>query len=129
MELLDLVGLGAVAGQAAGTLSFGQQKLVELAQVLMLEPRLLLLDEPAGGVNPGLIERLAELIRELNRSGITFLVVEHNMPLVLELCDPVVVLAAGRCIAHGPPRTIQRDPAVLGAYLGGDGQQSERLEV
>jgi ABC-type branched-subunit amino acid transport system ATPase component/ABC-type branched-subunit amino acid transport system permease subunit len=126
-ELLDLVGLGAFAGQPAGTLSFGQQKLVELAQVLMLEPRLILLDEPAGGVNPGLIERIAELIRELNRSGITFLVVEHNMPLVLELCDPVVVLAAGRCIAQGPPQAIQRDPQVLGAYLGGDGQQAERL--
>ncbi len=128
-ELLYLVGLGAFTGQAAGTLSFGQQKLVELAQVLMLEPRLLLLDEPAGGVNPSLIERIAEVIRELNRSGITFLVVEHNMPLVLELCDPVVVLASGRCIAHGPPRDIQRNPEVLGAYLGGDGQQSERLEV
>jgi ABC-type branched-subunit amino acid transport system ATPase component/ABC-type branched-subunit amino acid transport system permease subunit len=128
-ELLDLVGLGAFAGQPAGTLSFGQQKLVELAQVLMLEPRLLLLDEPAGGVNPSLIERIAEVIRELNRSGITFLVVEHNMPLVLELCDPVVVLAAGRCIAQGPPQAIQRDPHVLGAYLGGDGQQTARLEV
>jgi ABC-type branched-subunit amino acid transport system ATPase component/ABC-type branched-subunit amino acid transport system permease subunit len=128
-ELLDLVGLGAFTGQPAGTLSFGQQKLVELAQVLMLEPRLLLLDEPAGGVNPRLIERIAEVIRELNRSGITFLVVEHNMPLVLELCDPVVVLASGRCIAQGPPRAIQRDPLVLGAYLGGDGQQTERLEV
>jgi ABC-type branched-subunit amino acid transport system ATPase component/ABC-type branched-subunit amino acid transport system permease subunit len=128
-ELLDLVGLGAFAGQPAGTLSFGQQKLVELAQVLMLEPRLLLLDEPAGGVNPSLIERIAEVIRELNRSGITFLVVEHNMPLVLELCDPVVVLAAGRRIAQGPPQAIQRDPEVLGAYLGGNGRQTARLEV
>ena len=120
-ELLDLVGLGAFGGHVAGMLSFGQQKLVELAQVLMLEPRLILLDEPAGGVNPGLIEHLADLIRQLNREGISFLVVEHNMPLVLELCDPVVVLAGGRCIAQGPPKAIQRDPAVLGAYLGGDG--------
>jgi branched-chain amino acid transport system permease protein len=120
-ELLDLVGLGAFGGRVAGTLSFGQQKLVELAQVLMLEPKLILLDEPAGGVNPGLIEHLADLIRQLNREGISFLVVEHNMPLVLELCDPVVVLAGGRCIAQGPPKAIQRDPAVLGAYLGGDG--------
>jgi branched-chain amino acid transport system permease protein len=126
-ELLDHVGLGAFTDQPAGTLSFGQQKLVELAQVLMLEPRLILLDEPAGGINPSLIEHLAQLIRELNRSGITFLVVEHNMPLVLDLCDPVVVLAAGRCIAHGPPQAIQRDPQVLGAYLGGDGQQAARL--
>jgi ABC-type branched-subunit amino acid transport system ATPase component/ABC-type branched-subunit amino acid transport system permease subunit len=126
-ELLDLVGLGQFGDRTAGTLSFGQQKLVELAQVLMLEPKLILLDEPAGGVNPSMIEHLAELIRTLNRNGISFLVVEHNMPLVLELCDPVVVLAAGRCIAQGPPRQIQRDPEVLGAYLGGDA--SQRLEV
>jgi ABC-type branched-subunit amino acid transport system ATPase component/ABC-type branched-subunit amino acid transport system permease subunit len=126
-ELLDLVGLGAFGDRTAGTLSFGQQKLVELAQVLMLEPRLILLDEPAGGVNPSLIEHLAGLIRQLNRDGISFLVVEHNMPLVLELCDPVVVLAAGRCIAQGPPRTIQRDPEVLGAYLGADTATAEEL--
>jgi len=118
-ELLDLVGLGAFASSQAKTLSFGQQKLVELAQVLMLEPRLILLDEPAGGVNPSLIDHIAGLIRELNRGGISFLVVEHNMPLVLGLCDPVVVLASGRCIAQGPPQAIQRDPEVLGAYLGG----------
>ncbi len=128
-ELLDLVGLGAFGNRPAGTLSFGQQKLVELAQVLMLEPKLILLDEPAGGVNPSLIDHIAELIRDLNRDGISFLVVEHNMPLVLELCDPVIVLAGGRCIAQGPPRLIQRDPEVLGAYLGGDGQATERLEV
>jgi ABC-type branched-subunit amino acid transport system ATPase component/ABC-type branched-subunit amino acid transport system permease subunit len=116
-ELLDFVGLLPLAGQPAGQLSFGQQKLAELAQVLMLEPRLVLLDEPAGGINPGMIERIAELLLELNRRGITFLIVEHNMPMVLGLCDPILVMARGRVIAEGPPGAIQRDPAVLDAYL------------
>jgi ABC-type branched-subunit amino acid transport system ATPase component/ABC-type branched-subunit amino acid transport system permease subunit len=117
-ELLDFVGLAPLAAQPAGQLSFGQQKLAELAQVLMLEPRLVLLDEPAGGVNPGMIQRIAELILELNRRGLTFLIVEHNMPMVLDLCDPILVMARGRVIAEGPPDAIQRDPAVLDAYLG-----------
>ncbi|MFC4585356.1 branched-chain amino acid ABC transporter ATP-binding protein/permease [Sphaerisporangium corydalis] len=119
-ELLDIVGLGRFAGQRAGSLSYGQQKLVELAQVLMLRPKLILLDEPAGGVNPSLLGRLTEVIRELNRGGVTFLVVEHNIPLVLELCDPVVVFSRGRPIAEGPPATIREDPVVLDAYLGDD---------
>jgi ABC-type branched-subunit amino acid transport system ATPase component/ABC-type branched-subunit amino acid transport system permease subunit len=119
-ELLDIVGLRRFAGERAGDLSYGQQKLVELAQVLMLEPRLILLDEPAGGVNPSLLGRLTEVIRELNERGITFLVVEHNIPLVLELCDPVVVFSRGRSIAEGPPGTIREDPVVLDAYLGDD---------
>jgi len=119
-ELLDIVGLGRFAGQRAGTLSYGQQKLVELAQVLMLEPKLILLDEPAGGVNPSLLGRLTEVIRELNSGGVTFLVVEHNIPMVLDLCDPVVVFARGRAIAQGPPQRIRHDPVVLDAYLGDD---------
>ena len=113
------VGLARFADQPAGALSYGQQKLVELAQVLMLEPQLVLLDEPAGGVNPSLVGRMVEIVRDLNRQGITFLVVEHNIPMVLELCDPVVrVLAAARPIAEGPPQTIREDPVVLDAYLG-----------
>jgi branched-chain amino acid transport system permease protein len=129
-ELLDLVGMLPLAAQPAGQLSFGQQKLVELAQVLMLEPRLLLLDEPAGGVNPGMIDRLTELIVQLNRQGITFLIVEHNMPMVLELCDPILVMAAGKVIAEGPPHAIQRDPVVLDAYLGeGWGKASTPVEA
>ncbi|MEV4178595.1 branched-chain amino acid ABC transporter ATP-binding protein/permease [Nonomuraea sp. NPDC049709] len=119
-ELLDLVGLGRFAGQQAGALSYGQRKLVELAQVLMLEPKLILLDEPAGGVNPSLLGRITEVIRELNAAGVTFLVVEHDIPLVLDLCDPVAVLAGGRLIAEGPPGLVREDPAVLDAYLGTD---------
>jgi ABC-type branched-subunit amino acid transport system ATPase component/ABC-type branched-subunit amino acid transport system permease subunit len=119
-ELLAFVGLERFADQRAGSLSYGQQKLVELAQVLMMEPKLVLLDEPAGGVNPSLVARLAEIVRDLNRQGVTFLVVEHNIPLVLELCDPVVVFERGRPIAAGPPSMIRNDPVVLDAYLGHD---------
>jgi ABC-type branched-subunit amino acid transport system ATPase component/ABC-type branched-subunit amino acid transport system permease subunit len=123
-DLLGIVGLGSFGNQKAGDLSYGQQKLVELAQVLMLEPELILLDEPAGGVNPSLLGRLTSVIRELNRSGVTFLVVEHNIPLVLDLCDPVHVFARGKCIASGPPAQIREDPVVLDAYLGDDFRSS-----
>jgi branched-chain amino acid transport system permease protein len=117
-ELLEFVGMRSLAHRRAGELSFGQQKLVELAQVLMLDPKLILLDEPAGGINPTLIDRLVEKILELNAAGKTFLIVEHNMPLVAELCDPVIVLARGTKIAEGSAGEIQRDPLVLDAYLG-----------
>jgi ABC-type branched-subunit amino acid transport system ATPase component/ABC-type branched-subunit amino acid transport system permease subunit len=119
-ELLDFVGMARFRDQKAVALSYGQQKLVELAQVLMLDPQLILLDEPAGGINPTLIERMGEMIRELNAQGKTFLIVEHNMPFVLGLCDPVLVLAQGSCICHGTPDHIQRDPRVVDAYLGED---------
>ena len=110
-ELLDFVGMKRVPRPAqAGALSYGQQKLVELAQILMLDPKLILLDEPAGGINPTLIERMGEMIRELNAQGKTFLIVEHNMPFVLGLCDPVLVLARGQTIARARPAQIQRDP-------------------
>ncbi|CAN5615078.1 branched-chain amino acid ABC transporter ATP-binding protein/permease [soil metagenome] len=119
-ELLDFVGMSAYADARAGSLSYGQQKLVELAQVLMLDPKLILLDEPAGGINPTLIERMGDLIRHLNAQGTTFLLVEHNMPFVVGLCDPIRVLARGAMIASGTPGQIQKDPVVLDAYLGDD---------
>jgi ABC-type branched-subunit amino acid transport system ATPase component/ABC-type branched-subunit amino acid transport system permease subunit len=119
-ELLEFVGMGRFAAMQAGSLSYGQQKLVELAQVLMLDSELIMLDEPAGGINPTLIEHMTAMIRELNSRGRTFLIVEHNMPFVLGLCDPVLVIAQGSCIARGTPDQIQADPRVLDAYLGQD---------
>jgi len=117
-ELLEFVGMGRFLHTPAGELSFGQKKLVELAQVLMLDPRLILLDEPMGGINPAVVERLVHLIRGLNERGITFLIVEHNMPVVLDLCDPIIVIARGKQLAEGSAREIQNDSIVLDAYLG-----------
>jgi branched-chain amino acid transport system permease protein len=94
----------------------------------MLEPRLVLLDEPAGGINPTLIERIVELIRALNDQGVTFLLVEHNMPMVLELCDPVIVVAWGSRLAQGTPDEIRSDRRVLDAYLGAEGA-GKRVEA
>lgn len=120
MELLDFVGLGRYADAKATDLSYGQRKLVELAQVLMLDPDVILLDEPAAGINPTLLRRLSDLIRELNASGRTFVIVEHDMQFVLALADRAVVLARGQVIAAGSPQEISADGAVLEAYLGDD---------
>jgi ABC-type branched-subunit amino acid transport system ATPase component len=118
-ELLDFVGLTRLAHERAGNLSYGERKLVELAMVLAQEPSVILLDEPAGGINPTLIGQMAERIVRLNQQGVTFLLVEHNMEFVMGICDVVAVMERGSVIAVGEPGTIRNDPRVLDAYLGG----------
>ena len=117
-ELADFVGLSRLAAEPAGVLSGGQQKLLELARVLMVDPSIILLDEPAAGVNPVLLETLVERIVALHRRGVTFLLIEHNMDLVMQLCDPVVVMAQGRLVMEGSPQAVRADPRVIDAYLG-----------
>jgi len=126
LELLDFVGIRRLAGEPAGNLSYGQRKLLELASLLVADPAVLLLDEPAGGVNPTLINQLAARIRDLNADGKTFLVVEHNMEFVMSLCDEVTVLSQGRTLISGTPAVVRADPAVLDAYLGDEGAKDDR---
>lgn len=115
---LKRMGIEHLERTEARNLSWGQQKLLELAGVMMGDPETILLDEPAGGVNPALIGRIGTLVRQLNSEGRTFLIVEHNMDLVMNLCDHIIVFDRGRPIAEGSPSTIRSDPRVLEAYLG-----------
>ena len=125
MEWLDFVGIGRLAAQPAGSLSFGQRKLLELAYVLVADPDVILLDEPAGGVNLTLINEIADRIRTLNKGGKSFLIVEHNMEFVMNLCDRVTVMHQGADLVSGTPGEIRANPLVLDAYLGGSDEYDE----
>ena len=120
LALLDLVGLTSKRLLPAGDLSFGQQKLLEFAMALMNEPRLLLLDEPTAGINPVLINGLVDRLKRANAElGITLLVIEHNMRVIMNLAAHIYCLAHGELLAQGGPDVIRRDPRVVDAYLGG----------
>jgi len=125
MELLEFVGIAGYHAAPAGTLSYGQRKLLELAYVLVADPAIILLDEPAGGVNLSLVNNIAGRIRDLNAAGKTFLIVEHNMEFVMGLCDQVTVLDSGTVVATGPPDIVRTDRRVLDAYLGEDIGEAE----
>ncbi|NJK56592.1 MAG: ABC transporter ATP-binding protein [Pleurocapsa sp. SU_5_0] len=118
MDILESVGLAAKAHDYAGALSGGQRKLLEMGRTLMANPKLILLDEPAAGVNPTLINQICEHIVNWNQQGISFLIIEHNMDVIMSLCDRVWVLAEGTNLASGTPAEIQSNDLVLEAYLG-----------
>ncbi len=118
MEILESIGLVHMAQEYAGALSGGQRKLLEMGRVLMTDPKLILLDEPTAGVNPTLINQICDRIQHWNRQGMTFLIIEHNMDVIMSLCDRVWVMAEGRNLAVGSPAEIQTNPEVLEAYLG-----------
>lgn len=119
LELLDFVLLRRLAYEPARVLSGGQRKLLELARVMMADPAIILLDEPAAGVNATLLEVIIERIKAINERGVTFLLIEHNIDMVSRLCHRVLVMASGQLLCEGTPGEVSEDPRVIEAYLGG----------
>ncbi|UCD79933.1 MAG: ABC transporter ATP-binding protein [Desulfobacterales bacterium] len=118
MELLELVGLDELHREYAANLSYGQKKLLELGRSLLTSPELIMLDEPAAGINPTMINKMKKVILDLHREGKTFLIIEHDMQFVMSICENVFVLDFGAKISEGPPEFVQKDKNVVKAYLG-----------
>lgn len=128
-ELVRWIGLDARANDLAGSLSYGEQRLVGVALALAAQPKMLLLDEPVSGMNASETHTFVQLIRNIRDRGVTILLVEHDMPMVMSVSDRIVVLNYGRIIAEGPPETIRNDPAVIEAYLGQGAKQIVKQEA
>ena len=120
LEILDLLEIKHLIFEKASVLSGGQRKLLSLALVLMAAPKIILLDEPVAGVNPTLSNKIFEKINSIREQGSTFFIIEHNMDVIMDSCDFVYVMSKGQIIANDIPSKVQKDPAVLSAYLGGE---------